>query len=155
MTENVTWTTGTCTTGDNTNITWIGDPLPDWNDYTVPLNPGYVQTYPYYPPQKDDTEELKRFIEKALSEKTETKKEVENLMTVYEITVVDKRECEILHEQKVIAKDTETAMLELDLTPEIKKKVRKNLVEFIFNEIGSFKKVERKIKLKDLEDEED
>jgi len=130
--------------------------MPDWNEYTTaPLNPGYVQTYPYYPPQKDNTEELKKFVEEALSKRAETKKEDENLMTVYEVTVVDKRECEILHEQKVIAKDTETAMLELDLTPEMKKKVRKNLVEFIFNEIGSFKKVERKIKLKDLEDEED
>lgn len=155
MTGDTMWTNATCTTTDNTNITWIGDPLPDWNDYTIPYQvPGHVQTYPYYPPpQKDDTEELKRFIENALSEK-EVKKE-ENLMYVYEVTVVDKKECEILHEQKVIAKDTETAMLELDLTPEIKKKVRKNLVEFIFNEIGSFKKVDRKVRLKDLEEDEE
>jgi len=141
---------------------WIGDPTPDWNDYTIPgcieitpyISP-YIPPYqPWYPEKEDRTDELKKFIEESLSKREEKTKE-EDLMNVFEITVIDRRECEILHEQKIIAKDKETAMLELDLTPEIKKKVRKNLVEFIFNEIGSFTKAQRKIKVKDLVDEED
>lgn len=130
---------------------YIGDPLPP-NDVTAPWTPPYTITYPYVEtPKRDVKEELEELLKKHL--KKEKRKE-KNLMKVFEVTVIDRRECEILHEQKVIAKDTETAMIELDLTPEIKKKSRKNLVEFIFNEIGSFTKAERKVRVKDLEDED-
>ena len=140
---------------------YIGDPLPDWRDYSTPYTPGSIEIQPwqpYYPPAEDHTEKFKKIIEEVLSKekkKEKTKAKEANLMKVFEVTVIDRRECEILHEQKVIAKDTETAMIELDLTPEIKKKARKNLIEFIFNEIGSFTKAERKIKVKDLDDDED
>jgi hypothetical protein len=170
------WTTGTYPSTDWTDNTYndgiyigdpppnmlpyIGDPIPDWRDWSTPYTPGHVEIAPYYPyyPEKDNKEDFKKILEEMLSEKEKADKEKakeENLMKVFEVTVVDKRECEILHEQKVIAKDTETAMIELNLTPEIKKKARKNLIEFIFNEIGSFTKAERKVRVKDLVDDED
>lgn len=82
----------------------------------------------------------------------EEKKE-DNTMRVYEVIVVDAKECEILKQQNVIAKDTETAMLEVDLTLEIRKQVKKGEVKFIFNELGSFEKVERQIRVKELVEE--
>lgn len=155
--------TETSWTTDSTSwklSTWIGDPIP--YDTTIPypstgIDTGCNKIYPYYPYQpikEDETDKSKEFIKDALSKRNEQKIEEENLMKVFEVTVIDRRECEILHEQKVIAKDKETAMLELNLTPEIKKKVKKDLIEFIFNEIGSFTKAERKIKVKDLVEEE-
>lgn len=71
-------------------------------------------------------------------------------MRVYEVIVVDTKECEILKQQNVIAKDTETAMLEVDLTPEIRKQVKKGEIKFIFNELGNFEKVDRQIRVKEL-----
>jgi len=116
----------------------------------------WISTYPYSSGSDFDEDKFKKLIKDAFDKeetKEENKTKEENLMKVFEVTVVDKKECEIIHEQKVVSKDKETAMLELDLTPEIKKKVKKDLIEFIFNEIGSFTKVERKIKVKDLEEE--
>lgn len=114
---------------------------------TTPLIVGTA--WPHYPPDEDewkkekDIEELKNFITETTKK---TKKQEENVMKVYEVIVVDKKECEILNVQKIVAKNTETAMLDLELAPDVKKKVKKNQIEFIFNELGEFKKTERKIK---------
>ena len=91
-------------------------------------------------------------ILKILNKDQEEKKE-DNIMRVYEVIVVDAKECEILKQQNVIAKDTETAMLEVDLTPEIRKQVKKGEIKFIFNELGNFEKVERQIRVKELVEE--
>ncbi len=71
---------------------------------------------------------------------------MEDRMFIYEITVVDKKECKILTNQTVVAKDRQSAMLELDLTPEMKLKNKKCEVEFIFIEKGTFNKIEKKEK---------
>src|SRR5208337_452331 len=71
---------------------------------------------------------------------------MEDKMFIYEITVVDKKECKILTNQTVVAKDRQSAMLELDLTPEIKLKNKKGEIEFIFIEKGAFNKIEKKEK---------
>jgi hypothetical protein len=78
----------------------------------------------------------------------------EGLMKIFDVLVVDKKECKVLTEQKnIVAKDRETAMLDLDLTPEIREKVKSGLVEFIFNEKGQFTKIERKVKIEELKEE--
>lgn len=69
---------------------------------------------------------------------------MEDRMFVYEITVVDKKECKILTNQTVVAKDRQSAILELDLTLEIKQKNKKGEIEFIFIEKGAFNKIEKK-----------
>jgi hypothetical protein len=69
---------------------------------------------------------------------------MEDKMFIYEVTVVDKKECKILTNQTVVAKDRQSAMLELDLTPEIKLKNKKGEIEFIFIEKGAFNKIEKK-----------
>ena len=71
---------------------------------------------------------------------------MEDRMFIYEITVVDKKECKILTNQTVVAKDRQSAMLELDLTPEIKLKNKKGEIEFIFIEKGAFNKIEKETK---------
>lgn len=148
------------TTSNRADLTsWTDGVYPNHEDYywedpinKTPCQPQIGNTpYPWISTYPFDENKLK-LIEVDKEKKTEAKEE--NLMKVFEVTVVNKKECEIIHEQKVIAKDRGTAMLELDLTPEIKKEVKKDLIEFIFNEIGTFTKVERKIKVKDLEEED-
>lgn len=117
-----------------TDNTWfIGDihydPYPFWRS-------GYMA------PSKED-----------MLVKTQKRKE-DNLMRIYEVIVVDAKECEIIKEQNVVAKDTETAMLEVELTPEMRKKVKKGEIKFIFNELGSFEKVERQIRVKELAEDD-
>ena len=133
---------------------YVGDPLPP-NDQTAPWIPPNTVTYPYTGPI-EKSPDIKEEIEKLLKEhlKEEKPKKEENLMKIYEVIVIDAKECEILKKQDVVAKDTETAMLELDLTPEIRKKVKKGEVKFIFNEKGEFTKYERKIKVKELTEED-
>lgn len=74
-------------------------------------------------------------------------------MQVYDVIVVDTKECEVLHRQQVIAEDEKAAMLELDITEEIKKKQRKGQAKFIFNQLGGFNRYTRKVRIKE-EDEE-
>jgi hypothetical protein len=110
--------------------------------------------YPYEDPYKDiglGSKADQILAELAKQSGIRKLEKEENLMKVFEITVVDKKECEILSQHKVIAKDSETAMLDLDLTPEVKKKVKKGQVEFIFNELGSFERIKDK---KTYEDED-
>jgi hypothetical protein len=71
---------------------------------------------------------------------------MEERMFIYEVIAVDKKECKILTSQTVIAKDRQSAMLELDLTPEMKVKNKKGEIEFIFIEKGAFNKIEKKEK---------
>ena len=129
---------------------YIGDPIPEWGRYETPCTPytitPFITPYPY----QDNNEEIKKLLQEVLNKKTEDKL----MMKVFKILVIDKKECKVFHEQTVIAKDKETAMLDLDLTPEIKEKVKKGLIEFIFDEKGQFTKVERKVEIKDLKDEE-
>ncbi len=73
-------------------------------------------------------------------------------MQVYDVIVVDTKECEVLHRQKVIAEDEKTAMLELNVTEEIKKLQKKGRVKFIFNQLGGFNRYTRKVRIKE-EDE--
>jgi len=82
-------------------------------------------------------EELKKYFDK---QNQENKEEIKS-MNVYEIIIVDKRECEIILTKKIIAKDTETAMLDLDLDSEVKKKVKKDEIQFIFVKKGSFEPI--------------
>lgn len=122
------------TTWPEHQITWIGDPL------TYPID---QWTYPAvgvgisYPKESDV---YKRALE-ILSDKKEQKRS-SNMMNVYEVIVVDKKSCEMIKEQKVIAKDTETAMLDLDLNSDIRKKVKSGEIEFIFKKLGDFEKIE-------------
>ena len=74
-------------------------------------------------------------------------------MQVYDVIVVDTKECEVLHRQQVIAEDEKSAMLELDITEDIKKKQRKGQAKFIFNQLGGFNRYTRKVRIKE-EDEE-
>jgi len=168
MSEQLTILNSNTVTNSNSTITsgitWIpwqqpytGDPLPNWDYGTAPYYP-YIEIQPWpYPKSKSD-EEIKKILEEFLKQKEEAKKlksKEENLMKVFEILVIDKKECKVLHQQIVIAKDKETAMLDLDLTLEIRGKVKKNLIEFIFNEKGQFAKVERKLEIKELKEEEE
>jgi len=73
-------------------------------------------------------------------------------MQVYDVVVVDTKECEVLLRQQVIAEDEKAAMLELDITDDIKKKQRKGQAKFIFNQIGGFNRYTRKVRIKE-EDE--
>ena len=73
-------------------------------------------------------------------------------MTIYDVIVVDTKECEVLHRQEVVAEDEKTAMLELDVTDEIKKLQKKGRVKFILNELGGFNRYTRKVRIKE-EDE--
>lgn len=119
-------------------------------DYYYRLNYWYDDNSKWQWPSVDTTaswEEILKILNK------EKEKEEDNLMRVYEVIVVDAKECEVLKQQTVIAKDTETAMLEMDLTPEIRKQVKKGEVKFIFNELGSFEKVERQIRVKEIVEE--
>lgn len=100
-------------------------------------------------PEPANWDEILKIIQKD----NRHEKEEENLMRVYEVIVIDAKECEILKQQNVIAKDTETAMLEMDLTPEVRKQVKKGDVKFIFNELGSFEKVEKQIRVKEIVEE--
>jgi hypothetical protein len=154
------WTDGSIT--DNANTTWISDPhypqAPYIGDPLPPSNNTYpTLSYPYYyqVPDKQDGGKLREEIERLLDVYKQENKKEKNVMKIYEVIVVDAKECEILKKQDVIAKDTESAMLELDLTLEIRKKVKKDEVKFIFTEKGSFTKVEKKLKIKEdfLEEE--
>jgi len=137
------WATITTTSGDTTYM----------YDYTtldykpIEVTGGWKQA--------DWEKQLKEFDEAHKKADALTKKQKEKIMGVFEVIVVDKKECEILHKQHVVAKDKETAMLELDLTPEIRKKVKKNLIEFIFTDLGSFTRVEKKIVVREVEDGND
>ena len=71
---------------------------------------------------------------------------MEEKMFIYEVIVVDKKECKVLTNQTAVAKDKQSAMLELDLTPEMKALNKKGEIEFIFIEKGSFNKIEKKTK---------
>lgn len=46
-------------------------------------------------------------------------------MQVYDVIVVDTKECEVLHRQQVIAEDEKAAMLELDITDEMMPHIKK------------------------------
>jgi len=72
----------------------------------------------------------------------ETQMENKSIMKVFKVIVVDKKSCEILHEQKVIAKNKEFAMLKLNLTKEQMNKVEDDSIEFIFAILGEFEKIE-------------
>ncbi len=148
------WTT---TTGETSNQIQLQPGVSDfyyyhnWTDWNH-WNGGTIQIAPPTTPlPKEYLEQFKRDLMNKLDEN----KLKENEMQVYEVTVVDKKECEILLEQKVIARDETTAMLDLELTPEMRKKVKKGEVEFIFKTIGSFHKISRKLRVKDIEEEEE
>lgn len=119
-------------------ITWVGDPLPYYD-------PGKWTYPPIIPittncPAEKDSSAFRKIIEALNNEKEQRRSS--NMMNVYEVIVIDKKSCEMIKEQKVIAKDTETAMLELDLSPDIRKKVKNGEVEFIFKKLGEFEKIE-------------
>ena len=122
----------------NTTITIGGtwDCQPYYSPPTWVAQPAIVyQPYPVYTPYPVPVE---------------TKKE--NIMKVFGILVVDKRECKILLEKNVVAKDRETAMLDLDLDKDIRDKIKKNEIDFIFSERGSFEKVERHAKVVEIKE---
>ena len=73
-------------------------------------------------------------------------------MQVYDVIVIDTKECEVLHRQEVIAEDEKTAMLELNVTDEIKKLQKKGRIKFIFNQLGGFNRYSRKVKIADEEE---
>jgi hypothetical protein len=138
----------TCTISNG--ITYNGtisiNPTPDWNYY----EPTYTQPVinvpvPTYVPVPMPVVVIPTIW---VSPPTVIIKEekMEERMFVYEITVIDKKECKILTSQTVVAKDRQSAMLELDLTPEIKSANKKGEIEFIFTEKGAFNKVEKKEK---------
>ena len=98
-----------------------------------------------YPYQKESPIDLFREVEKYkydinwhitnyFDKKTEEKK----LMYLYNITVIDKVCNTILYSKNVIAKDEKSAMLDLDLTKDIKAKVKKDEIAFIFDNKGSY-----------------
>jgi hypothetical protein len=123
-----------------------------WSDYSVPWTPVPLTTVitPYIQPQTEELKKIHDAVRKLYKQKEE------NIMKIFEIYVIDKKECEVIIKKDVIAADKEKAMLELDLTPEMKKKVRKNEIEFIFSEKGQFAKIEPRLKLKkELIDEEE
>lgn len=143
----IDWSTVGITTTTTTDNVWSTgfmhvDPYPEpWGGSWNP------------PEKKNNWEEIRKILEE--NEIAQKKKE-DKLMRVYEVIVVDAKECEVLkHETAVIAKDTETAMLDMDLTPEVRKKVKKGDVKFIFNELGNFEKVERQIRVKELVEEDE
>lgn len=167
MSDNKHWDNSSITTISSTNncTDWtyavypyygspygVGDPMPItvYPDYTLCPSVWYP-----VPVEKEelDEEKFKKIIQEAFDRQKTNKKE-ENIMKVFDVIVVDKKECEILMEKKIIAKDSETAMLELDLTPEIRKRVKKNQIEFIFRDVGQFNRLERKIKVEEEADED-
>jgi len=144
------------------NDVWIGDPPASPWDW--PSTTPYIQQQPYTYPNitvpwmpnipEEKKEDIGEIIRKALEADKQNRKSKEGLMKVFEVLVIDKRECKVLDQKVIVAQDRETAMLELDLAPEVRAKVKKNEIEFIFTERGSFTKVERKVKISDLKDEE-
>lgn len=147
--DNITWTTTTTGCWPPIQLP-IGDPIPQYPSYWEWPLPQQPRKYDYDPEVK---KELERAIKEAF-EKTQIKPpKEENVMVVYEVIVVDKKECKVLHTQTVIAKDKQSAMLELDLTPDVKTKNKKNEIEFIFTEKGTFTKVERKVKIEEIKEE--
>jgi 5'-3' exonuclease len=122
--------------GQQHKITWTGNQ--DYNESIYKW--GYNTSAPVVKEYDNALEEIKKLLNNKESEKMENK----NVMKIYEVIVVDKKECEIIKQQKIVAKDTETAMLDLTLENEVKIKVKKNEIKFIFNELGSFEKVEEK-----------
>jgi hypothetical protein len=148
-----TVTTGSSSTGGNTGIwrdpsIYIGDPIPRWDQPYGPTIQPVVQPIIHqpwnvsYPIVKEDInfEKLNEMIEKHLNKNTIK----EDIMKVFEVVVVDKKECEIILEKKVIAENTEKAMIDLELTSEIKQKVKKGEIEFIFKDLGQFERIKPK-----------
>jgi hypothetical protein len=150
---------------------YIGDPIPGQWDW--PSTTPYVQPQPYVYPNptiqlppypwtvelnpiesEKQRAEIATQIEKILSEHLKTPKLKEGLMKVFEVLVIDKRECKVLDQKVIVAQDRETAMLDLDLAPETREKIKRSEVEFIFAEKGSFTKVERKVRISELKEED-
>lgn len=156
------------TTSGNWNITdvWVGDPMQvpwDWPSTIPYVQPQpYIQPYvqpwpplpsmPYIPQEKK--EDIGEIIRKALEADKQNRKSKEGLMKVFEVLVIDKRECKVLDQKVIVAQDRETAMLDLDLAPDIREKIKRSEVEFIFAEKGSFTKVERKVRISELKEED-
>lgn len=88
-------------------------------------------------------EDIKRILNELTKEEIEME-DKKDIMKVYEVVVIDKRSCEILGEQKVTARDTETAAFQLDLTGDVKKRVKNDEIKFIFKELGSFEVIRDK-----------
>jgi len=59
-------------------------------------------------------------------------------MQVYDVIAVDTKRCEILYRQEVVAEDEKGAILELNVTENIKKAHKKGEVKFIFHQLGGF-----------------
>ena len=73
-------------------------------------------------------------------------------MKVYDVLAVDTKECVVLLRQEVIAEDEKSAMLELEVTPELKDLKKKGRVEFIFRELGGFNRYKRRVRIADDEE---
>lgn len=123
-----------------------------WIDWTSPNTGGDTpwkrpnrEPWPNEPRDKNvvDWEEIKRILDEPTKEEIEMENR-KDIMKVYEVVVVDKRSCEILGEQKVTARDTETAAFQLDLTGDVKKRVKNDEIKFIFKELGSFEVIRDK-----------
>jgi len=116
---------------------WIGDPLPEkWE----PL-PGCV---PWDGPLVNENK-LPNNVEEILEQLKIHMEGNKMTMNIYEVLVIDRKECTVLTKQdNIIAKDEKSAMLELDLSKEIKAKVKKDEIVFIFTKKGSFEKLEDK-----------
>ena len=116
---------------------WIGDPLPEkWE----PL-PGCV----LWDGPLVNENKLPNNIEEILEQLKTHMEGNKMIMNIYEVLVIDRKECTVLTKQdNIIAKDEKSAMLELDLSKEIKAKVKKDEIVFIFTKKGSFEKLEDK-----------
>ena len=59
-------------------------------------------------------------------------------MQIYDVIIVDTKECKILHRQAVVVENEKKGMLEIHLTDEIKQLHKEERVEFLFNWLGGF-----------------
>jgi hypothetical protein len=120
---------------------YVGDPI------TVPSTtfPNTVGTGQVWPNKKQyyDWEEMLKVIPQRIEKETKMES-TKDLLSVYEITIVDKRECSIVGVQKVVAVNENVATAMLMLTDEQKAKLAKNEIEFIIIELGSFTPIKDK-----------
>ena len=120
---------------DNTSGYWFKYPYNDWTPVQgeplineIPSTSGYLS----WDEKIKDTEVFE--------------------MYVYDVFVIDTKECEVLHRQEIIAEDEKAAMLGLDVDDKIRKLHKKGQVKFILNQLGGFNRYTRKVRIKE-EDE--
>ena len=64
------------------------------------------------------------------------------MVTVYRVLIVDKENEEVMDEQKVVGESEADAMLNIELTPEMRKLKKQDKLAIVTESIGQFEKFE-------------